>query len=274
MYVDSEAENVSMSLNFMGRKLRNHTVAPAARQRAWETTDLTSHDDAVGTTRVVLSHPVVSVSEELPGSVPDLKEEVQRYRPCNMHNTLLDQDKNRGPAKREVSWLRKVKVKWNPFKRWIGTDRHHYPNSTFKGIRVCEDQPAMDVKMFIPYDSAKLFINQMTDDMMAMKSRHEEMIKELEENFLMASRENQERTKIKMRIYYQNKLNTLKRILDIYQEKVARRNAFWEEKVRTLESLNNGLQEQHKVLHQRNREDLAAWNEEKVSHNCSILLFV
>lgn len=31
----------------------------------------------------------------------------------------------------------------------------------------------------------------MTDDMMAMKSRHEEMIKELEENFLMASRENQ-----------------------------------------------------------------------------------
>lgn len=33
MYVDSEAENVAMSLNFMGRKLRNHTVAPAARQR-------------------------------------------------------------------------------------------------------------------------------------------------------------------------------------------------------------------------------------------------
>lgn len=32
---------------------------------------------------------------------------------------------------------------------------------------------------------------QMTDDMMAMKNRHEEMIKELEKNFLMASRENQ-----------------------------------------------------------------------------------
>ncbi len=33
MYVNSGAENVSMSLNFMGRKLRNHTVAPAAKQR-------------------------------------------------------------------------------------------------------------------------------------------------------------------------------------------------------------------------------------------------
>ncbi|KAA0716970.1 Kinesin-like protein klp-20 [Triplophysa tibetana] len=235
MYADSEAENVSMSLNFMGRKLRNHTVAPAARQRAWETSDLTSQDDAVGTTRLVVSHPIVSVSEELPGSVQDLKEEVQRYRPCNMHNTLLDQDKNRAS---NVSPMR-------------------------AGMRQCEDQPAMDVKMFIPYDSAKLCINQMTDDMMAMKSRHEEMIKELEENFLMASRENQEQTKIKIRMYYHNKFNTLKRILDVYQEKVSRRNAFWEEKVRSLESLNNGLQEQHQVLHQRNREDLAAWDGEK-----------
>lgn len=28
------------------------------------------------------------------------------------------------------------------------------------GMRHCEDHPAMDVKMFIPYDSAKLCINQ------------------------------------------------------------------------------------------------------------------
>ncbi|XP_056312884.1 uncharacterized protein si:dkey-96l17.6 [Danio aesculapii] len=95
MYVNSGAANVSMSLNFMGRKLRNHTVAPAAKQRAWETTDLSQYqDDPVVSTRVVLSHPNVS-SEELPGSVPDLREEVQRRRPCSIHNTLLDQDKNR-----------------------------------------------------------------------------------------------------------------------------------------------------------------------------------
>lgn len=42
----------------------------------------------------------------------------------------------------------------------------------------------------------------------------------------------QEKTTIKIRTYYQNKLNTLKRILDIYQEKVVRKNSFWEEKVK------------------------------------------
>ncbi|XP_067295928.1 uncharacterized protein [Pseudorasbora parva] len=103
----------------------------------------------------------------------------------------------------------------------------------------------------------------MTDDMMAMKSRHQEMIQELEENFLIASRENQEKTALKIKRYYQNKLNTLKRILDIYQEKVARKNTYWEEKVRTLEDLNERLQGQHKLLQERKQKDLASWDREK-----------
>ncbi|KAL1274099.1 hypothetical protein QQF64_026913 [Cirrhinus molitorella] len=262
MYVNSGAENVSMSLNFMGRKLRNHTVAPAAKQRAWETTDLSRYqDDPVVSTRVVLSHPIVS-SEELPGSVTDLREEVQWRRSCNIHNTLLDHDKDRGAAKCEVSWLRKGRLKWNTFKRWIGTDRHHGPKRGGK-VRHPEDEAPKDVKMFIPYDSAKLCITQITDDMIAMKSRHQEMIQELEDNFLTASRENQEKTALEIRTYYQNKLNTLKRILDIYQEKVARKNTYWEEKVRTLEDLNEKLKGQHKLLQERNQKDLASWDQEK-----------
>ncbi|XP_051513901.1 uncharacterized protein LOC127417743 [Myxocyprinus asiaticus] len=175
-------------------------------------------------------------------------------------------------AKREVSWLRNSRLKWNTFKRWIGIDRHRDPKSTGKAsnvssvsarVKECEDEAPMDVKMFIPYDSAKLCITQMTDDMMAMKNSHREMIQELEKNFLIASRENQERTVLKIRTYYQNKLNTLKRILDIYQEKVARKNAYWEEKVRSLENLNYQLQEQHKLLQEGNQEDLATWNREK-----------
>ncbi|XP_051749425.1 uncharacterized protein si:dkey-96l17.6 [Ctenopharyngodon idella] len=271
MYVNSGAENVSMSLNFMGRKLRNHTVAPAAKQRAWETTDLSRYqDDPVVSTRVVLSHPVSS--EELPGSVPDLREEVQWRRPCNIHNTLIDQDKDRGAAKCEFSWLRKGRLKWNTFRRWIGTDRHRDPkrgskapnvSSMSASVRHPEDETPMDVKMFIPYDSAKLCITQITDDMIAMKSRHQEMIQELEENFLIASRENQEKTALKIKRYYQNKLNTLKRILDIYQQKVARKNAYWEEKVKTLEDLNEILQGQHKLLQEKNQKDLASWDKEK-----------
>ncbi|XP_051955794.1 uncharacterized protein LOC127624878 [Xyrauchen texanus] len=175
-------------------------------------------------------------------------------------------------AKREVSWLRNSRLKWNTFKRWIGVDRHRDPKSTGKASNVssvsarvieCEDEAPMDVKMFIPYDSAKLCITQMTDDMMAMKNSHRETLHELEENFLIASRENQERTVLKIRTYYQNKLNTLKRILDIYQDKVTRKNAHWEEKVRSLENLNDQLQEQHKKLQEGNQADLATWDREK-----------
>ncbi|KAI2664762.1 Kinesin-like protein KIN-14E [Labeo rohita] len=278
MYVNSGAENVSMSLNFMGRKLRNHTVAPAAKQRAWETTDLSRYqDDPVVSTRVVLSHPIVS-SEELPGSVPDLREEVQWRRSCNIHNTLLDKDKDRGAAKCEVSWLREGRLKWKTFKRWIGVDRHRgpkcrgkAPNVSSMSVRHPKDEAPVDIKMFIPYDSAKLCITQITDDMTAMKSRHQEIIQELEENFLIASRENQEKVAVKMRTYYQNKLNTLKRILDIYQEKVARKNTYWEEKVRTIEDLNEKLKELHLARAEMGKvqEMLEAFQEKKEAENTS-----
>ncbi|KAL7839309.1 hypothetical protein SRHO_G00259670 [Serrasalmus rhombeus] len=99
MYANSGAENVTLSLNFMGRKLRNHTVAPAAKQRAWESTNLSRCDDEggpAGSSRAVRAQPAVCVREDLPGSIPDLKEEVQRCRPCNVHNTHLGPESNTG----------------------------------------------------------------------------------------------------------------------------------------------------------------------------------
>lgn len=100
-----------------------------------------------------------------------------------------------GAAKCEVSWLRKGRLKWNTFKCWIGADRHRGPKCNGKGrscqwrlgilkswsksiyfhailitapnvssvsasVRHPEDEAPMDVKMFIPYDSAKLCITQ------------------------------------------------------------------------------------------------------------------
>lgn len=35
----------------------------------------------------------------------------------------------------------------------------------------------------------------------------------------------------RIRSHYQNKLNTLKRILDVYQEKVEKKNVDWERRV-------------------------------------------
>ncbi|KAI4899936.1 hypothetical protein NFI96_016214, partial [Prochilodus magdalenae] len=99
MYTNSRSENVTLSLNFMGRKLRNHTVAPAAKQRAWESTNSSQCDDdgfPAGSSRAIQAKPAGYVREELPGSVPDLREEVQRSRPCNVHSTHLDPEADTG----------------------------------------------------------------------------------------------------------------------------------------------------------------------------------
>ncbi|XP_060763592.1 uncharacterized protein si:dkey-96l17.6 [Neoarius graeffei] len=97
MHLSSRAENVTLSLNFMGRKLRNHTVAPAAKQRAWERTNPSqcADENRAGLSRVVRAQPLMCMQNELPGSIQDLREEVQR-QPCNVHNTRLDQENKAG----------------------------------------------------------------------------------------------------------------------------------------------------------------------------------
>ncbi|KAM3837914.1 uncharacterized protein ACN63O_023580, partial [Diretmus argenteus] len=94
MYVNSGAENVSLSLTFLGKKVgRHHSVAPAGKQRAWETTNRsTCPEEPVGSSRVGHAPVAVSMLDDLPGSVPDLREEVRHQRPCPVHNTHLDQD--------------------------------------------------------------------------------------------------------------------------------------------------------------------------------------
>lgn len=105
----------------------------------------------------------------------------------------------------------------------------------------------------------------------------------------------------KMRTYYQNKLNALKRVLDIYQEKVERRSALCEEKLKvvfksqlhqnslnlnaifssrnsldlihysfqSLQRVNERLQDERKALQERNRHDSATWEREKVLESSS-----
>ncbi|KAG5841233.1 hypothetical protein ANANG_G00197380 [Anguilla anguilla] len=157
MYVNSPApENVSLSLTFLGKKIRNVSVAPATKQRAWETAALPSDSDVSMATgrKAGRSHNSTTFLEELPGSVPDLREEVQRCQPCPVHKTHLDRD-------------------------------------SVPGQRDWEEEGSNDVKIFIPYDSAKLCITQIAEDMQLMRNRHLEMVQELEENFQMASQQNQ-----------------------------------------------------------------------------------
>ncbi|CAK6950270.1 kinesin-like protein KIN-14I isoform X1 [Scomber scombrus] len=225
MYVNSSgAENGSYSLTFLGKKVgRHHSVAPAGKQRAWEATNQsTSPEDPVVSSRLVRAPVTAQVLEDLPGSVPELKDE----RPCPIiHNTQFDQyeDNTAGQSESQLS------------------------DSCDATDQATAAEQSQDVKIYIPYESAELCITQIAEDMEAMKKRHLEMVQELEENFQMTARENQEWTVQRIRCHYQNKLNTLRRILDLYQEKVEKKNAEWEKKVtsKMLELFSNRLD----VLH-------------------------
>ncbi|XP_056135934.1 uncharacterized protein si:dkey-96l17.6 [Lampris incognitus] len=119
------------------------------------------------------------------------------------------------------------------------------------------------VKIYIPYESAELCITQIAEDMAAMKARHLEMVQELEGNFQTAVRENQEQTVQKLRAHHHNKLNALRRILDIYQEKVDRRNTGWEKSVMALTTQKEHLLEEQRAERQRSREEALQWHREK-----------
>ncbi|XP_049435152.1 uncharacterized protein LOC125890520 [Epinephelus fuscoguttatus] len=126
-----------------------------------------------------------------------------------------------------------------------------------------EAERSRDVKIYIPYESAELCVTQIAEDMEAMKRRHLEMMQELEENFQVTARENQEWTVQRIRSHHQNKLNTLRRILDLYQEKVEKKNADWERRVTALTAQNEQLLEEQRAERRRSKEEALQWQREK-----------
>ncbi|KAM7391576.1 hypothetical protein PAMP_022257 [Pampus punctatissimus] len=275
MYVNSSgAENGSYSLTFLGKKVgRHHSVAPAGKQRAWEATNQsTCPEDSVVSSRLVRARVTTQVLEDLPGSVPELRDE----RPCPViHNTQFDQydDNSAAVVHHKTQWMKK----WAAFRRWIGADRKKNPEqeanrgqseSQLSDSSDATDQaPAadrsQDVKIYIPYQSAELCIMQIAEDIEAMKKRHLEMVQELEENFQVTARENQEWTVQKIRCHYQNKLNTLRRILDLYQEKVEKKNTDWERRVMALSAQNKQLLDEQRAEKMKTKEEALQWHREK-----------
>ncbi|XP_074495908.1 putative LOC110439812 homolog [Sebastes fasciatus] len=222
MYQDSSgAENGSYSLTFLGKKVgRHHSVAPAGKQRAWETTNRsTCPEDPVLSSRPGRVPVTAQVLGDLPGSVPELKDE----RPCPIiHNTQFDQyeDNTAGQTSRQ-----------RPLSSHTCSHCRRY--------------------------------RSIAEDMEAMKRRHLEMVHELEESFQVTARENQEWTMQRIRYHHQNKLNTLRRILDLYQEKVEKKNADWERRVVAMTAQNEQLLEEQGAERKRSKEEALQWHREK-----------
>ncbi|XP_063753553.1 uncharacterized protein LOC134873681 [Eleginops maclovinus] len=236
----SGAESGSYSLTFLGKKVgRHHAVSPAGKQRAWETTNRsTCQEDFMLSSRPGRAHVSAShVPEDLPGSIPELKDE----KPFPIiHNTQFNPYEDSPAAVRhhKTLWMKR----WAAFSRWIGADHRKQagqdvnPGSSESQLSdSSEADRSQDVKIYIPYESAELCITQIAEDMGAMKRKHLEMVQELEESFQVTARKNQEWTVQRLRSQHQNKLNTLRRILDVYQEKVEKKNTDWERRVEVSE---------------------------------------
>ncbi|KAK2837522.1 hypothetical protein Q5P01_014734 [Channa striata] len=236
MYGNSSgAENGSYSLTFLGKKVGRHrAVAPAGKQRAWETTNDCS-EDPVASLRP--GRVPAAVQVDLPGSVPELKDE----RPCPIiHNMQFNHYENTAAGSSDSQLL-----------------------DCSDADQATEDERSQNVKIYIPYNSAELCITQIAEDMEAMKRTHQEMLQELEENFQITARENHESTVRKIRSHYQNKLNTLRRILDIYQEKVEKKNLDWKTRVVALTAQNEQLLAEQAAEKRRSKEEALQWHREK-----------
>ncbi|CAL8346995.1 unnamed protein product [Lota lota] len=271
MYVNSPGhDSGSLSLTFLGKKVgRHHAVAPAGKHRAWETTNRsTGVEESTVSSRVVHA-PLAAASkmEDLPGSVPDLREDYRHLQACPVYSTHIHQDPDNAAGQpythHKALWMKR----WTAFRSWIAAGHRKRPgqedDQEGELDQEVEEEDSKDVRIYIPYESAELCITQIAKDMEAMKNRHFEMVQELEDNFQIAARENQERTAQQIRAHYQNKMNALKRMLDLYQQKVEKKDTEWHKKVLALTAQREQLLEEQGLERRRCKEEAQQWHREK-----------
>ncbi|MED6238983.1 hypothetical protein ATANTOWER_000251 [Ataeniobius toweri] len=163
--------------------------------------------------------------------------------------------------------------RWAAFRRWIGPGwRKRNGQEVNQGSSelqlgvsgdVREAGSSQELKIYIPFESAELCVTQIAEDMKAMKKRHLQTVQELEENFHITAREAQEWIMQKVRSHYQNKLNTLRTFLDLYQDTVEKKKADWEKKVAELTAQNKQLLEEQSAERRRWKEETLQWQKEK-----------
>ncbi|XP_023814354.1 uncharacterized protein LOC111947913 [Oryzias latipes] len=117
-------------------------------------------------------------------------------------------------------------------------------------------------KIYIPYESAQLCIAEIAKDMAGMEKKHLEMIQEQKDNFQFQTRETQLVLQ-RVKSHYQNKLKTLRRILNVYQEKMEKKNYEWERKVANLTAQIGQLLEAQRAERCRSKEEALQWQNEK-----------
>ncbi|RXM30781.1 Kinesin-like calmodulin-binding protein-like [Acipenser ruthenus] len=226
---------------YLGKKIRKSSVAldHLSKNTAWETT-------AVPSCSHVAIKPLRSdhgpknhlALVDLPGSISNLQEEFQSHQPC-IRNTNIDKD----PGDKSSVFRDPLSKEIQPAK--------------------CHEEVTNHVKAFIPYENAKLYIAQVAKDMQLMKTKHLNILQELEDNCHIAAKENQEQTVQAIRDRYYNKMKMIWKTVELYQDKIEKKNYYFDVLIKSLRNENDRLKQEKAALNAKNKTENDKWEKEK-----------
>ncbi|XP_058867016.1 uncharacterized protein LOC131709054 [Acipenser ruthenus] len=104
---------------------------------------------------------------------------------------------------------------------------------------------------------------QVAKDMQLMKTKHLNILQELEDNCHIAAKENQEQTVQAIRDRYYNKMKMIWKTVELYQDKIEKKNYYFDVLIKSLRNENDRLKQEKAALNAKNKTENDKWEKEK-----------
>ncbi|XP_065060252.1 myosin-2 heavy chain-like [Rhopilema esculentum] len=121
---------------------------------------------------------------------------------------------------------------------------------------------------YIPYDYAKDCIAKVVDNMKRMKGNHLKVVERIQDQYKVIEEHTQGQFNdyvIKLRMEYNEKVGTFKRIIEIHQAELKKSQDFWQNSVKSLKEKNKMLLEDRKKYLTKYKDEIDNLEEEKVT---------
>ncbi|XP_059825684.1 putative leucine-rich repeat-containing protein DDB_G0290503 isoform X1 [Hypanus sabinus] len=213
-----------------------------------------------------------SKSIDLPGSVSEMKDELNNYSTCVVKNTSIDEQSDQITPANE-SFMKRLSMRIKqllPFRQLTMQNRN---DPTLNEViltsfsqrkkrerigRTSEDHMP-EAKAYIPYESARFHIAKVVEDMHQLRNKYIKHICEMEESLHTPEKEKKEQSILKLQKQHRDKMTIFKEVLKAYQEHIKKNNKYWEDLVQHLKNENNQLiQEQIQA-----KQELEKWEYQK-----------
>ncbi|PVD19886.1 hypothetical protein C0Q70_20379 [Pomacea canaliculata] len=120
---------------------------------------------------------------------------------------------------------------------------------------------------YIPYSYAWDCIARIVGDMNSMKTKHVYIVQEIEKHYRAIEDETQHQFNgfvMMLRQQYSGKVATFRQVIEVHRLELQRKEAYWNETLKSLTEHNNRLLKDRKVLLIHSKEEIEKMNKEKV----------